>query len=106
MFGSVWSSMRRGHSFHRTKSANVNATDKTNISTPFLPYNSIRPGAMEGMNNVSPRIKAALIDSRASLTHVHNQEGSNEEESMPLRSLNTTRMLASDGDKDNFEIVG
>lgn len=86
----------------------LNST-KMNISTAssaaFLPYNSIQPGMTAGMNNLSPRIKAALIDSRASLTSVHNQEGLKEEESMPLRSLNTTRIWASDGHKKNFEIV-
>jgi len=61
LFGSVWSSVRRGRgSFSRTKSLKVNATtikvSPTN-SIDYLPYNSLQRVVTDGMNHLNNMMK-------------------------------------------------
>ncbi|KAB0801516.1 hypothetical protein PPYR_05870 [Photinus pyralis] len=107
LFGSVWSSMRRGHSFNRTKSLKVASTQikiSPASSGDFLPYNSIQKGITEGMNHITPIVKNAVFQNRASVTSLHNQEGLKDEESIPLRSL--SNVFTNDADKKSFEVIG
>ncbi|XP_044763152.1 muscle calcium channel subunit alpha-1 isoform X2 [Coccinella septempunctata] len=57
LFGSVWSSMRRGASF-REKFLNMNSTKPKQAtidsSIEFLPFNAVRRGTKDGINHVSP----------------------------------------------------
>ncbi|KAF5296914.1 hypothetical protein FQA39_LY12271 [Lamprigera yunnana] len=107
LFGSVWSSMRRGHSFNRTKSLKVLSTQikiSPASSGDFLALNSIQKEASDVMNHVSPTINSAILQNRASITSLHNQEGLKEEESIPLRSL--SNVFNNDADKRGFEVIG
>ncbi|XP_018307179.1 ca[2+]-channel protein alpha[[1]] subunit D isoform X3 [Mycetomoellerius zeteki] len=93
LFGSVWSSMRKGHHFHRTKSLKVNSTaakaSPTN-SIDFLPYASLRRTAVTDVTRqiaqqIVPNIAGGLSDGAM------NQIGSDlrlaVEENIPLRPL-------------------
>ncbi|KAL6438032.1 hypothetical protein ACFW04_004358 [Cataglyphis niger] len=94
LFGSVWSSMRKGHhSFHRARSLKVNSTaakaSPTN-SIDFLPYASLRrvaipDAAKKFTRQVVPNVAGGLSDGAM------NQMGTNMlmgvEESIPLRPL-------------------
>ncbi|XP_072756807.1 ca[2+]-channel protein alpha[[1]] subunit D isoform X3 [Anoplolepis gracilipes] len=94
LFGSVWSSMRKGHhSFHRARSLKVNSTaakaSPTN-SIDFLPYASLRRAAIPDAakkftHQVVPNVAGGLSDGAM------NQMGANTrlgvEESIPLRPL-------------------
>ncbi|XP_019884382.1 muscle calcium channel subunit alpha-1 isoform X3 [Camponotus floridanus] len=95
LFGSVWSSMRKGHhSFHRARSLKVNSTtakaSPTN-SIDFLPYASLRrtaipDAAKKFTHQVVPNVAGGLSDGAM------NQMGTNArlmgvEESIPLRPL-------------------
>ncbi|KMQ91293.1 voltage-dependent calcium channel type d subunit alpha-1 [Lasius niger] len=95
LFGSVWSSMRKGHhSFHRARSLKVNSTvakaSPTN-SIDFLPYASLRRAAIPDAakkltHQVVPNVAGGLSDGAM------NQMGMNTrlmgvEESIPLRPL-------------------
>ncbi|XP_070150873.1 ca[2+]-channel protein alpha[[1]] subunit D isoform X7 [Polyergus mexicanus] len=95
LFGSVWSSMRKGHhSFHRARSLKVNSTaakaSPTN-SIDFLPYASLRrtvipDAAKKFTRQIVPNVAGGLSDSAM------NQMGTNMrlmgvEESIPLRPL-------------------
>ncbi|KAF4532563.1 hypothetical protein B566_EDAN008487 [Ephemera danica] len=60
LFGSVWSSMRRGHSsFHRARSLKNNSNQPkvspTN-SADFLSYNSFQKNVTDGMNHIMKNI--------------------------------------------------
>lgn len=105
LFGSVWSSLRRGHSFSRAKSFKGNSTQiriTPASSIDFLPYNSIHRAVTEGMNHITSMTKN-VVQSRASATSLHNQEGLRDEESIPLRSL--TNMYGDDPEKMNFQVI-
>ncbi|KYQ52756.1 Voltage-dependent calcium channel type D subunit alpha-1 [Trachymyrmex zeteki] len=96
LFGSVWSSMRKGHHFHRTKSLKVNSTAaKARNASPtnsidFLPYASLRRTAVTDVTRqiaqqIVPNIAGGLSDGAM------NQIGSDlrlaVEENIPLRPL-------------------
>ncbi|KRT80868.1 ion channel [Oryctes borbonicus] len=103
LFGSVWSSMRRGHSFNRAKSLKVNSTQikiTPASSVDLLPYNSLQRSMTERMNHVASGPKNA-VQSRASATSLHNQEGLRDEE-IPLRSL--TNVYNGDNEKNNYQV--
>lgn len=105
LFGSVWSSLRRGHSFSRAKSLKVNSTQikiTPASSIDYLPYNSLQRAVTEGMNHITSMTKN-VVQNRASVTSLHSQEGLREEESIPLRSLNS--MYSEDPDKNNFQVI-
>ncbi|GLH14148.1 Voltage-dependent calcium channel type A subunit alpha-1 [Gryllus bimaculatus] len=117
LFGSVWSSMRRGHGgFHRARSLKVNSTqikfnDLVRIdyflpqmnhldvpgrnlrkvsptnSIDYLPYNSIQRAVTEGMNHITSITKSALVPHITSAMSVQDVGGPKEEESIPLRPL-------------------
>ncbi|XP_018341905.1 PREDICTED: muscle calcium channel subunit alpha-1 isoform X6 [Trachymyrmex septentrionalis] len=93
LFGSVWSSMRKGHHFHRAKSLKVNSTaakaSPTN-SIDFLPYASLRRTAVSDVTRqiaqqIVPNIAGGLSDGAM------NQLGTDlrlaVEENIPLRPL-------------------
>ncbi|XP_011051194.1 PREDICTED: muscle calcium channel subunit alpha-1 isoform X1 [Acromyrmex echinatior] len=93
LFGSVWSSMRKGHHFHRAKSLKVNSTaakaSPTN-SIDFLPYASLRRTAVTDVTRqiaqqIVPNIAGGLSDGAM------NQLGTDlrlaVEENIPLRPL-------------------
>lgn len=91
LFGSVWSSMRRGHGgFHRARSLKVNSTQikvsPTN-SIDYLPYNSIQRAVAEGMNHITSITKSALVPHITSAMSMQDVGGLKEEESIPLRPL-------------------
>lgn len=96
--------MRRGHSFNRTKSLKINSTQikiTPASSVDYLPYNSIHRAVTEGMNHITSMTKN-VVQSRASATSLHNQEGLKDEE-IPLRLLST--LHNGDTDKNNFQII-
>ncbi|RZC33742.1 muscle calcium channel subunit alpha-1-like, partial [Asbolus verrucosus] len=104
LFGSVWSSMRRGHSFNRAKSLKANSTQikiTPASSVDYLPYNSIHRAVTEGMNHITSMTKN-VVQNRASATSLHNQEGLKDEE-IPLRSL--SNLHNGDTDKNNFHVI-
>ncbi|XP_015833195.1 muscle calcium channel subunit alpha-1 isoform X3 [Tribolium castaneum] len=103
LFGSVWSSMRRGHSFNRAKSLKANSTQikiTPASSVDYLPYNSIHRTVTEGMNHITSMTKS-VVQNRASATSLHNQEGLKDEE-IPLRSLSN---LHNGDTEKNFQVI-
>ncbi|XP_049817851.1 muscle calcium channel subunit alpha-1 isoform X2 [Aethina tumida] len=106
LFGSVWSSMRRGHSFNRAKSLKVNAKSQMQIkitpasSVEFIPYNSIKSAVTEGMNHITSLTKN-VVQNRASCTSIHNMEGLRDEE-IPLKSLN---LHNGESEKNSFTVI-
>ncbi|XP_012282191.2 muscle calcium channel subunit alpha-1 isoform X1 [Orussus abietinus] len=98
LFGSVWSSMRRGHhNFHRARSLKVNSTTSkaspTN-SIDFLPYASLqRGGGIDGSNQITARSHQVVPNVAGGLSDsAMNQMGidprlSGGEENIPLRPL-------------------
>ncbi|XP_020280944.1 muscle calcium channel subunit alpha-1 isoform X8 [Pseudomyrmex gracilis] len=96
LFGSVWSSMRKGHSFHRARSLKVNSTtakvSPTN-SIDFLPYASLRRTGIPDVTNQI--IHQALPNAASGLSDgAINQTGMDPrlrihgiEENIPLRPL-------------------
>ncbi|XP_043594539.1 muscle calcium channel subunit alpha-1 isoform X9 [Bombus pyrosoma] len=97
LFGSVWSSMRKGHhNFNRARSLKVNSTTKASPtnSIDFLPYSSLQRGGGHDPPNqitarshqVVPNVAGGLSDSAM------NQMGMDPkltgiEENIPLRPL-------------------
>nr|CAI5838203.1 unnamed protein product [Callosobruchus analis] len=84
LFGSVWSSMRKGHTFNRAKSLKLNSTQikiTPASSVDYLPYNSIKSAVAEGMNHITRN-----VHSRVSATSLKDDEGVRDEE-IPLRSF-------------------
>ncbi|XP_071438805.1 muscle calcium channel subunit alpha-1 isoform X3 [Hetaerina americana] len=101
LFGSVWSSMRRGHSgFHRARSLKVTATQTkmnhlelpgrnlrkvspTN-SIDYLPYNSQK--VVDGLNHLG-NLKNAIVPQLGSVISMQDPAAIKEEETIPLRPL-------------------
>lgn len=101
LFGSVWSSMRRGHTFNRAKSLKLNSTQikiTPASSVDFLPYNSIKNAVTEGMNHITSMTKN--VQNRVSINSLNNQEYYKDEE-IPLRSLNNLQ----NGDDKNYTVI-
>ncbi|XP_057654943.1 muscle calcium channel subunit alpha-1 isoform X6 [Diorhabda carinulata] len=101
LFGSVWSSMRRGHTFNRAKSLKLNSTQikiTPASSVDFLPYNSIKNAVTEGMNHITSMTKN--VQNRVSINSLNNQENYKDEE-IPLRSLSN----AQNGDDKNYTVI-
>ncbi|CAH1103422.1 unnamed protein product [Psylliodes chrysocephalus] len=99
LFGSVWSSMKRGHTFNRAKSLKLNSTQikiTPASSVDYLPYNSIKNAVTEGMNHIT-----SLTKNRVSVTSLNNQEYYKDEE-IPLRSLNN---LHNGDDKNTYTVI-
>ncbi|XP_014484756.1 PREDICTED: muscle calcium channel subunit alpha-1 isoform X2 [Dinoponera quadriceps] len=98
LFGSVWSSMRKGHhSFHRARSLKVNSTaakaSPTN-SIDFLPYSSLqRTGGPDAANQITARSHQVVPNVAGGLSDgAMNQMGmdlrlTGMEENIPLRPL-------------------
>ncbi|XP_043279839.1 muscle calcium channel subunit alpha-1 isoform X13 [Venturia canescens] len=99
LFGSVWSSMRRGHQhFHRAKSLKTSANNAPKASPTnsidFLPYSSLqRAGVLDGGNSVTarshqvvPNVAGGLSDSAMNQL-VMDSRLSGLEENIPLRPL-------------------
>ncbi|XP_032677442.1 muscle calcium channel subunit alpha-1 isoform X4 [Odontomachus brunneus] len=98
LFGSVWSSMRKGHhSFHRARSLKVNSTtakaSPTN-SIDFLPYSSLqRTGGPDAANQITARSHQVVPNVAGGLSDgAMNQMGmdprlTSMEENIPLRPL-------------------
>ncbi|KAG7199961.1 hypothetical protein KM043_014390 [Ampulex compressa] len=98
LFGSVWSSMRKGHhSFHRAKSLKINSTTSkaspTN-SIDFLPYSSLqRGGGLDASNQITARSHQVVPNVAGGLSDsAMNQMGMDPrltgvEENIPLRPL-------------------
>ncbi|XP_069693168.1 muscle calcium channel subunit alpha-1 isoform X2 [Periplaneta americana] len=115
LFGSVWSSMRRGHAgFHRARSLKVNSTQikMNHLDVPgrnlrkvsptnsidYLPYNSIQRAVTEGMNHITSMTKSTLMPHIASATSMQDTGGGlQEEEAIPLRPLT---VAVSNGDPE------
>ncbi|KAJ8941883.1 hypothetical protein NQ318_001737 [Aromia moschata] len=103
LFGSVWSSMRRGHGLNRAKSLKLNSTQiklTPASSVDYLPYNSIKNAVTEGMNHITSMTKN-VVQNRASATSLHNQEGLKDEE-IPLRSLSN---LHNGEEKNSYTVI-
>ncbi|XP_024943014.1 muscle calcium channel subunit alpha-1 isoform X2 [Cephus cinctus] len=98
LFGSVWSSMRKGHhSFHRARSLKVNSTTSkaspTN-SIDFLPYASLQRGVgVDAGNQITARSHQVVPNMTGGLSDsAMNQMGmdtrlAGDEENIPLRPL-------------------
>ncbi|XP_035739036.1 muscle calcium channel subunit alpha-1-like isoform X3 [Vespa mandarinia] len=115
LFGSVWSSMRKGHhSFHRARSLKVNSKASPTNSIDFLSYSSLQRGVGSDAPNqitarshqVVPNVAGGLSDSAM------NQMGMDPrltgvEENIPLRPLavfgNTTQRSAY---HSSYKMVG
>ncbi|KAK3913681.1 Voltage-dependent calcium channel type D subunit alpha-1 [Frankliniella fusca] len=87
LFGSVWSSMRRGHGgFNRARSLKVNPTQikvsPTN-SIDYLPYNALQRAVNDGMNHITALTKSALGPGALSMQDVGFKSGEN----IPMRPL-------------------
>lgn len=96
--------MRRGHSFNRAKSLKVNSTQikiTPASSVDLLPYNSLQRSMTERMNHITSGVGKNAVQSRASATSLHNQEGLRDEE-IPLRSL--TNVYNGDSEKNNYQV--
>ncbi|CAH1158375.1 unnamed protein product [Phyllotreta striolata] len=102
LFGSVWSSMKRGHTFNRAKSLKLNSTQikiTPASSVDYLPYNSIKNAVTEGMNHITSMTKN--VQNRVSVNSLNNQENFKDEE-IPLRSLNNIR---NGDDKNTYTVI-
>ncbi|XP_048511904.1 muscle calcium channel subunit alpha-1 isoform X10 [Athalia rosae] len=97
LFGSVWSSMRKGHNFHRAKSLKVNSAaskvSPTN-SIDFLPYSSTMRGMNDGQNQITarshqvvPNIAGGLSDGAMNEMGMGERSIRGAEENIPLRPL-------------------
>ncbi|KZC11715.1 Voltage-dependent calcium channel type D subunit alpha-1 [Dufourea novaeangliae] len=97
LFGSVWSSMRKGHhSFNRARSLKVNSTTKASPtnSIDFLPYSSLhRGGGLDAPNQITARSHQVVPNVAGGLSDsAMNQLGMDSkltgiEENIPLRPL-------------------
>ncbi|XP_029034344.2 muscle calcium channel subunit alpha-1 isoform X5 [Osmia bicornis bicornis] len=97
LFGSVWSSMRKGHhSFNRARSLKVNSTTKASPtnSIDFLPYSSLqRTGGPDAPNQITARSHQVVPNVAGGLSDsAMNQMGIDAkltgiEENIPLRPL-------------------
>ncbi|KAG5317437.1 CAC1D protein, partial [Pseudoatta argentina] len=96
LFGSVWSSMRKGHHFHRAKSLKVNSTTaKARNASPtnsidFLPYTSLRRTAVTDVTRqiaqqIMPNIAGGLSD--GAMNQLRTDLRLAVEENIPLRPL-------------------
>uniref|UniRef100_A0A1B6BZP2 Voltage-dependent L-type calcium channel subunit alpha n=1 Tax=Clastoptera arizonana TaxID=38151 RepID=A0A1B6BZP2_9HEMI len=92
LFGSVWSSMRRGHGSFRHGNPRKVASNQIKVSPTnsidYLPYNSLQKGLTEGLNHVTNLTRNALITpqitsamSMQDVDHIVTDEG------IPLRPL-------------------
>ncbi|XP_050519467.1 muscle calcium channel subunit alpha-1 isoform X6 [Diabrotica virgifera virgifera] len=102
LFGSVWSSMRRGHTFNRAKSLKLNSTQikiTPASSVDYLPYNSIKNAVTEGMNHITSMTKN--VQNRVSASSLNNQDNYKDEE-IPLRSLSN---LHNGDEKNNYTVI-
>lgn len=108
LFGSVWSSMRRGHSFNRAKSLKLNSTQikiTPASSVDFIPYNSIQRNVTESMNHITA-ITKNVLQNRSSAASLHNQEDANKkEENIPLRPLTNMYNGNGDGEKKKYQVI-
>ncbi|KAG9435479.1 muscle calcium channel subunit alpha-1 isoform X2 [Apis mellifera carnica] len=96
LFGSVWSSMRKGHhSFNRARSLKVNSTSKASPtnSIDFVPYSSFHRGGGDPSNQITARSHQVVPNVAGGLSDsAMNQMGIDPkltgiEESIPLRPL-------------------
>ncbi|XP_054000294.1 muscle calcium channel subunit alpha-1 isoform X5 [Hylaeus anthracinus] len=97
LFGSVWSSMRKGHhGFNRARSLKVNSTTKASPtnSIDFLPYSSLhRAGGLDAPNQITARSHQVVPNVAGGLSDsAMNQMGMDQkltgiEENIPLRPL-------------------
>ncbi|XP_053974550.1 muscle calcium channel subunit alpha-1 isoform X2 [Hylaeus volcanicus] len=97
LFGSVWSSMRKGHhGFNRARSLKVNSTTKASPtnSIDFLPYSSLhRAGGLDAPNQITARSHQVVPNVAGGLSDsAMNQMGTDQkltgiEENIPLRPL-------------------
>ncbi|KAL1493061.1 hypothetical protein ABEB36_011199 [Hypothenemus hampei] len=95
LFGSVWSSIKRGHSFNRAKSLKLNSTQikiTPASSVDYLPYNSIKN--VEGMNHIS----SVNMQNKASATSLNDRD-----EEIPLRAL--TNLRNGDTEKSTYTVI-
>ncbi|XP_049844102.1 muscle calcium channel subunit alpha-1-like isoform X6 [Schistocerca gregaria] len=123
LFGSVWSSMRRGHGgFHRARSLKVNATQikMNHLDVPgrnlrkvsptnsidYLPYNSIHRAITESMNHVTSMTKAAVAPQIMSTTGTQDAIVPKGEESIPLHSLTVSNGDPTDQSYSPYRVIG
>ncbi|XP_044741496.1 muscle calcium channel subunit alpha-1 [Chrysoperla carnea] len=94
LFGSVWSSMRRGHAnFNRGRSLQVNAARNQMKPSPansveYMPYNSLQRAVTEGMNHITSMTKNVIGQTRNSSMSLQDGMKVRSEEAIPLHSLN------------------
>lgn len=123
LFGSVWSSMRRGHGgFHRARSLKVNATQikMNHLDVPgrnlrkvsptnsidYLPYNSIHRAITEGMNHVTSMTKAAVAPQIMNSAGAQDTVVPKGEESIPLHSLTVSNGDPTDQSYSPYRVIG
>ncbi|XP_024084384.1 muscle calcium channel subunit alpha-1 isoform X2 [Cimex lectularius] len=98
LFGSVWSSMRRGHGgFNRAKSLKLNSSNikMSHLDLPgrnlrkvsptnsidYLPFSSLQKTVTDGMNHITNLTRNTLIPQLSGMQESHYDDG------IPLRSL-------------------
>ncbi|GLV39288.1 Ca[2+]-channel protein alpha[[1]] subunit D [Carabus blaptoides fortunei] len=105
LFGSVWSSMKRGHGgFNRAKSLKINSTQikiSPASSVDYMPYNSLQKAVTEGMNHITTMTKNVIVQNRTGTQAIQNTDAVQDEEAIPLRSLN---MFNGEADK-NYQVI-
>lgn len=102
LFGSVWSSMRRGHSFNRAKSLKLNSTQikiTPASSVDYLPYNSIKNAVADGMNHITSMTKN-VGQNKGSATSLNDRY---HDEEIPLRAL--TNLRNGDTEKSTYTVI-
>ncbi|XP_050313239.1 muscle calcium channel subunit alpha-1 isoform X2 [Anthonomus grandis grandis] len=102
LFGSVWSSMKRGHSFNRAKSLKINSTQikiTPASSIDHLPYNSIKSAVTEGMNHITS-ITKSVVQNRANAAALSD---SYMDEEIPLRSL--SNLNNGDSERHTYSVM-
>lgn len=105
LFGSVWSSMKRGHGgFNRARSLKMNSTQikiSPASSVDYMPYNSLQKAVTEGMNHITTMTKNVIVQNRTGTQAIQNTDGLQDEEAIPLRSLN---MFNGEAEK-NYQVI-
>lgn len=98
LFGSVWSSMKRGHGgFNRARSLKMNST-QIRISPP--PSTDYIKAVTEGMNHITSMTKNVIVQNKAN-AHTMPHDDLRDEEIIPLRPLN---MYNGDAER-NYQVI-
>lgn len=97
--------MKRGHGgFNRARSLKMNSTQikiSPASSVDYMAYNSLQKAVTEGMNHITSMTKSVIVQNRTGTQAIQNPDGMQDEEAIPLRSLN---MFNGDPEK-NYQVI-